>query len=165
LCPPSLATERTRVLLGSFRKSDGLDAQVYVPAIAAMLANYPSEIVMAATDPVRGIASRQNWLPTLFELRMLCDELMKPFQEAAAREAREQETRKLLAPPLNVATPEERERAVAYYLQRVRPELTTGDTLKPVVETDDEALARVLKRAEAEPLPPLSDVAKGRSHD
>jgi hypothetical protein len=102
------------VMLGSFKESERskVDPTVFVPALAAMLASFPQDIVQAVTDPVRGIASEQNWVPTLSELRHACEVRLKPRQEAAKREAELRRTQALLAPP-PPATTEERERAVA----------------------------------------------------
>jgi hypothetical protein len=101
-------------MLGSFKESERskVDPTVFVPALAAMLASFPQDIVQAVTDPVRGIASEQNWVPTLSELRHACEVRLKPRQEAAKREAELRRTQALLAPP-PPATTEERERAVA----------------------------------------------------
>jgi hypothetical protein len=114
LCPPSYAAERLRVMLGSFPQSERakVDPTVFVPALAAMLASFPQDIVQAVTDPVRGIASEQNWVPTLAELRHACEVRLRPRQEKAKREAELRRTQAMLAPP-PPATAEQRERAVA----------------------------------------------------
>jgi regulator of protease activity HflC (stomatin/prohibitin superfamily) len=80
--------------------------------LAAMLASFPQDIVQAVTDPVRGIASEQNWVPTLAELRHACEKRMEPIRQKAKREAELRRTQAVLAAPA-AATAEERERAVA----------------------------------------------------
>jgi hypothetical protein len=109
---PSFAAERTRILLGCFRKGEAADAEVYVTAIAAMLSTYPEEIVRQVTDPVRGLPSKVNWLPTLAEIRHECETFMRPIRDAEKRELEARRTQALLAAPA-AATAEERERAVA----------------------------------------------------
>jgi hypothetical protein len=88
------------VMLGSFPQSERakVDPTVFVPALAAMLASF--------------IASEQNWVPTLAELRHACEVRLRPRQEKAKREAELRRTQAMLAPP-PPATAEQRERAVA----------------------------------------------------
>jgi hypothetical protein len=109
---PSFAAERTRILLGCFRKGEAADAEVYVTAIAAMLSTYPEEIVRQVTDPVRGLPSKVNWLPTLAEIRHECETFMRPIRDAEKRTLEARRTQALLAAP-QAATTEQRERAVA----------------------------------------------------
>jgi hypothetical protein len=109
---PSFAAERTRILLGCFRKGEAADAEVYVTAIAAMLSTYPEEIVRQVTDPVRGLPSKVNWLPTLAEIRHECETFMRPIRDAEKRTLEARRTQALLSAPA-AATTEQRERAVA----------------------------------------------------
>jgi hypothetical protein len=152
-CSLSVAAERTKIMLGCFRKGEANDAEVYVTAIAAMLTDYPEAIVRDVTDPVRGIPSETNWLPTLYELRAACDRRMKPIREAAAKAEREADTRLLLTPP--TASPEERERAFQRWMRDIRPELETPP-LTP--RRREKTLAEVL--ADDTPLPALSAEAR-----
>jgi hypothetical protein len=130
-------------MLGSFRQSEQakVDPTVFVPALAAMLASFPEDIVRAVTDPVRGIASEQNWVPTLAELRHACERLMKPRQDAAKREAELRRTQALLAAPAP-ATTEERERAYRDYMERVRPQLK-GEVAQTRAQVEEAAKKRL----------------------
>jgi hypothetical protein len=130
-------------MLGSFPQSERakIDPTVFVPALAAMLASFPEDIVQAVTDPVRGIASEQNWVPTLAELRHACEVRLKPRQEAAKREAELRRTQALLAAP-SPATTEERERAYREYMERIRPGLK-GEVAQTRAQVEEAAKKRL----------------------
>jgi hypothetical protein len=70
---PALAAERTRIMFGCYRKGDANDPEMYTTAIAAVLAEYPADIVRRVTDPVRGLPTKLNWLPTVAEVVKECD--------------------------------------------------------------------------------------------
>lgn len=63
------ATERARVMLGCYRKGEANDPQMYSSAVAAMLANYPREVIDQVTHPLMGLPSRTDFMPTLKELK------------------------------------------------------------------------------------------------
>jgi hypothetical protein len=75
-------------LFGCFRKGDANDPEVYVAAISAMLAQYPDWIVIKVTDPMRGIPSEMDFLPTVKEVRDACEKLMTPFRQEQERQER-----------------------------------------------------------------------------
>jgi hypothetical protein len=143
---PSFAAERTRILLGCFRKGEAADAEVYVTAIAAMLSTYPEEIVRQVTDPVRGLPSKVNWLPTLAEIRHECETFMRPIRDAEKRELEARRTQALLAAPAP-ATTEERERAVAKW---------EAEKAARVQQARKRVAERTVEELRGLPLPPLS---------
>jgi hypothetical protein len=138
---PSFAAERTRILLGCFRKGEAADAEVYVTAIAAMLSTYPEEIVRQVTDPVRGLPSKVNWLPTLAEIRHECETFMRPIRDAEKRTLEARRTQALLAAPAP-ATTEERERAYREYMERIRPGLK-GEIAQTRAQAEEAAKKRL----------------------
>ena len=64
---------RARMLLGCYRTGDAADPETYVAAIAAVLSEYPMDVVELVTDPRTGLPSRSTWLPTVAEVRQAAD--------------------------------------------------------------------------------------------
>lgn len=60
--------------------------------MAAVLSLYPEEVITHATDPRTGLASRCRWLPHVYEVREICDELLRPLQDAERRRRIAEET-------------------------------------------------------------------------
>ncbi len=99
--------KRAQLLLGCFRKGDAADPDTYVAAISVVLANYPDDIVAQVTDPMRGLASRSNFLPNVKEVRDACEAIAtdrsrrmqeaihveKQLRERAEREAEQTRSR------------------------------------------------------------------------
>ena len=82
------ATERAILLFRQFRKGEANDPDTYVMSVAAVLSDFPEEIILHATDPRTGLASHSTqWLPTLFEVRQFCNDLLTPSLAQAARDA------------------------------------------------------------------------------
>jgi hypothetical protein len=77
------AVERTRVMFGCYRKGDANDPDTYTAAVAAILAEYPVEVIKAVTDPRTGLPRKVSWLPTVKEVSDACD-TEKKFQENRA---------------------------------------------------------------------------------
>lgn len=89
LTDPETAVERAKLLAGCYRKDDAADPEVYAGAIAAVLAEYPPDIVQQVTDPRSGLPSRLQWLPSVKEVRDECESIdarRRRLAEMAARE-------------------------------------------------------------------------------
>jgi hypothetical protein len=94
-------------LLRSFPDAGSRDVEVFATAVVTILMHYPLDVVEEVCDPYYGLPSKQNWVPTLFEIRKACDAVAIPRQRAAARQAqleqqlreRGEEERRLLAAP------------------------------------------------------------------
>lgn len=71
-----MAADRTARLLGCYPGGKPSDPETYVAAVAAILADYPPEIVAKVTDPVHGIARSQKFLPTVAEISAACEDAM-----------------------------------------------------------------------------------------
>lgn len=84
--PAIYAAERARLIFGCYRRGDANDPETYTAAIAAVLAEYPPDIVMRVSDPRTGMASRCQFLPTLKELRNACEEAIAPRRRQLERQ-------------------------------------------------------------------------------
>jgi hypothetical protein len=92
--------KRAKFLIGQFKGSpDFADPATYIASIAAVLSDYPEEVVMKATDPRSGIARKQNWHPTVAELVAYCDRLAEPLYREAERNKRITSPDRLLEAP------------------------------------------------------------------
>lgn len=94
------AAERAKMLLGCYRKGDAADPDTYVAAIAAVLSEYPPEIIRRATDPRTGIASQWKWLPAVAEVKEFCEAEMGPVRREQERERLAAERARALPPPI-----------------------------------------------------------------
>lgn len=126
--------QRTRMLFGCFRKGDAADPDVFVSAAASVLARYPEEVVRRVTDPVDGLPSKCQWLPTIAEVKSACEAEMAPLYRAQKRQQIAEEGRRMIAPPSDA--PEIRERAVDRW---ERQKAASG--LKAKVSTEEERIA------------------------
>lgn len=77
------AAERARVLFGCYRKGEANDPETYAAAVAAVLSEYPENIIRAVTDPRCGIPSRSDWLPTVAEVKKACEALYGPVRRTS----------------------------------------------------------------------------------
>lgn len=57
-------------------------------AITATLARYPEDVIKRVTHPSEGLPIQKDFLPTVREVYLACEEIMQPRREAAARQAR-----------------------------------------------------------------------------
>jgi hypothetical protein len=63
------------------------DPEIYITAVAAVLAKYPPDIGQRLSDPKDGVAGKLKWLPTVSEIKSLCDDLQAADMAAAKRRA------------------------------------------------------------------------------
>lgn len=110
---------------------------MYGSALAALLASYPEDVVRAVTDPVRGLPSTSQWLPTIAEVRSACEARLEPMRRQADRERRYAETYALLPPP-PPDPPEARSAFVEQRMREIRPAITgkAGDKSLEEVRAD-----------------------------
>jgi hypothetical protein len=86
--------ERANILMGSYRKGQASDPEMYVASIAAVLSEYPADVVTVVTDPRTGVQNRVKFLPEVYEVREACEIAMEPIraeQRRALAARREQE--------------------------------------------------------------------------
>lgn len=91
LAGPKVAAERTRILVGCYPNGKPSDPEVYASAVAAVLAQYPPEIVQRVTDPRVGLVRRCRFLPSIAEIVSACDEEMYPIIRAHRERQRAEE--------------------------------------------------------------------------
>lgn len=86
------AAQAAKLLLGCYRSGDANDPDIYVRAVASVLAEYPSEVIRGVCNPRCGLPAKSKWLPTVSEVKEACEIAMAPIdrkhREIAAREAR-----------------------------------------------------------------------------
>lgn len=102
------AAQAAKVLLGCYRNGDANDPDIYVRAVAAVLGEYPSEVIKDVCDPRFGLPAKSKWLPTVSEVKQACEDAMVPIdRRQREQEAIEQRKRALAAPVLPRPTYEE----------------------------------------------------------
>jgi hypothetical protein len=68
-----------------FPRSDVADPNAYALGMAAILSEYPQEVIARITDPRTGIVRRLKFLPRLAEIAEACDEEIKRRKNLRAR--------------------------------------------------------------------------------
>ena len=95
------AAGRAKMLLGCYRKGDAADPDTYAAAIAAVLSEYPPEIIRRATDPRIGIASKSKWLPTVAHVKEFCESEFAPVRRQQERDRLAEDRARALPPPVD----------------------------------------------------------------
>lgn len=132
--------------MGSYRKGEAADPEVYVTSVATVLTRYPATVARYVTDPVHGLPGKTNWLPTIAEVRAACEAEMKPRYEQMARLKRYHESQKLLAAP-EMPDAETRAKAVERWEKQIRPEMLAWHNevaSQKSKETPEAALERLM---------------------
>lgn len=76
--------ERATLLSNSFRRGDLVgDPDTYLAAIAAVLSDFDPDIVGYITDPRTGMASEQDIMPTIYEVRQACNRRVERLAKIA----------------------------------------------------------------------------------
>ena len=140
-CPPQIAGERARLLVGCYRKNEVADPDAYISAICAVLANYPETVVRKVTHPLDGLPGRLQWLPTIAEIKAACDAEVSPVYAKAAAENRIRRTNAMLRGGSD-ELPENRKRAAKRWFDEIRPSMIPA---AKATETADQARARLLE--------------------
>ena len=138
-------TTRARLLLGQFRKGEANDPATFVRSVAAVLARFTDEIIVAVTDPRTGLASKGDWLPTVREVSEEClrqhGEQRRRW-EAIERDRMQLEQRKRA----------ERTREAAPTLEQLRERYgeNWGLSAKPARQLNAEAQRKAMERSAVE---------------
>lgn len=70
------AASRAKLLFGCYRRGDANDPDIYVAAMAAVLARYDADLIREVTDPNTGIQTREKFMtfmPNAGELKVHCE--------------------------------------------------------------------------------------------
>lgn len=73
--------------MGSYRRGQANDPDMYVASIAAVLTDYSEEVRTYVTDPRTGVQNRVKFLPEVFEVREACEAAMESIRAAERRMA------------------------------------------------------------------------------
>jgi hypothetical protein len=98
-CSPLEASRAAEILFGCYRTGGAAEPEIFVAGVAAVLSDYPAEIVQAVVDPRGGLPSRTQWLPTIAEVKTECERRMEPVRRQMERDRRLEESARLLAGP------------------------------------------------------------------
>jgi hypothetical protein len=71
------AAAAARSIMNFFPRSDVADPNAYALGMAAIMSEYPQEVIARITDPRTGIVRRLKFLPRLAEIAEACDEEIK----------------------------------------------------------------------------------------
>lgn len=69
-----------KVLFGCYRMGDANDPEIYTQAVVAVLSDYPDDVITRVVDPRKGLPSRQQFLPTVAEVKAACEEIYQPIR-------------------------------------------------------------------------------------
>ena len=73
-----IATRQAKLLLGCYRRSEAVDPDVYIYAIACVLAGYAESVIYESTHPRTGIQASEKFRgfpPNSGEVKDFCDDL------------------------------------------------------------------------------------------
>lgn len=73
-------------MVGSFRRGEANDPEVYTAAVAKVLAHYEPDVVDFVTDPVTGLAGETDFLPTIKQIRDACEARAETLRQKARRD-------------------------------------------------------------------------------
>lgn len=86
--PLSWRMERVRLLCACYRKDEATDPEIYATAMAAVLSEYPDDIVEYITDPRTGLPIKCKTLPTVKDVHDACIGIIRSRQIAEERMSR-----------------------------------------------------------------------------
>jgi hypothetical protein len=92
----SQASLKAGQLFGCYRKGDANDPDIYVAGVAAVLSEYPAEVVDHVCDPRTGLPRKLKWLPAIAEA---CDERLEFMKAAAVLRKKVERFRAIIADP------------------------------------------------------------------
>lgn len=177
-CDPKAATKYAQVLLGCFRRGEAEDGPTYVRAVVAILTGYPEPIVRDVCDPRRGLPVKNQFLPTLYEVKSACEAGMRPLIAAEARRRREAEALADRPAPISELAAARRRDVVANMRQRMAADMAATETGPSLHEMDlrhvrgemrevvakalDKHITGLTARFRSTPCAPLSIADRGR---
>lgn len=94
-------------MLYCFRTGGANNSEIFVTAIAAVLARYPDQVIYDVTDPRSGLPAQLTWMPTIKDVYDACERALLPIrttlecekrivEQLAARKAEDEKLRPTL---------------------------------------------------------------------
>jgi hypothetical protein len=97
-CEPEVAAARATLLFGYYPRNEANDPEIFITGATAMLASYPEIVVERVCDPLRGLPSKSKFLPSIAEIREVCEREMIWHDAVERRERERRHTDEVLAP-------------------------------------------------------------------
>lgn len=141
-CSPAVAADCARILVGSYRRDDFHDPEVFIAQVTALFGGFPEEIVRQVIDPLRGLPRKSKFPPTISEVGDALDEAMRPHYERAARERKAEEERVAVAAEAG-GDPERKRELLRRWEEEIRPQLVANANPNRPKETPEQALERL----------------------
>lgn len=124
-CDPRMAARMAAKLFACYPRNEANDPEGFLAAATAMLAAYPEAIAERVCDPIRGLPSKNKFLPAIAEIREACEREMVWHDAVERRERERRHTAEVLA---RAPTPtEEARRRVRALADQVIGELKGRD--------------------------------------
>lgn len=134
------------MMFSCYRRDEAHDPEMYCAAVAAVLADYPREVVDHVTDPRTGLPGTQKFLPNVAEVREACDARAASTERARTYDERVAEQTRLTREWLAQKPSDNLKAAGRAWLDRSDPIAQEVSGQKP--RTAEEK-ATLLERAEA----------------
>jgi hypothetical protein len=96
-CEPEVAAARATILFGYYPRNEANDPEIFIAGATAMLSSYPEVVVERVCDPIRGLPSKNKFLPSIAEIRETCEREMVWHDAVDKRERERAHTREVLA--------------------------------------------------------------------
>lgn len=142
-----MAADCTLKLVSFFGRAEAGNPKAIVAGITEMLMCYPAYVAHLACHPVQGLPARHKWMPTIAEVKVFCDEMVRNrYAERRRAEAinHQLDERKRLPAPDEF--PERREAVVARIQSMHGPRwgITQDRAVAECHESPEETCMRVL---------------------
>jgi len=85
---PNYTLRKAQMIFACYRKDETQDPETYAAAVAAVLSQYPQNVIDYVCDPRTGITGTNKWLPAVAEIKDACESLMNKLWQDGAREKR-----------------------------------------------------------------------------
>lgn len=139
---PVYLLKRARMLFACYRKDEAADPEVYCAAVAAVLGDYPRDVIDYVTDPRTGLPSKQKFLPNIAEISSALSARADYLYRVLTYEERVAEQARLTAEWQALQVSERLQEAGRAWLDRSDPDAKqlTQQTKKQLSEAEKQAL-------------------------
>lgn len=116
-----MAAEAAEKLIGIYPAIQASDPKLYAAGLVQLFSRYPEHLVAAAVDPVNGLPSLYDFLPTMKQTKEFLEPRWREME--LTRERMERANRKRLAEP---ARDPERDKRIFEGLQQLKIQIKNG---------------------------------------